>query len=100
MDRLSPYGATGVSMRYCIICGAFLEVDLGNMSSADKIFDVLKSEGYLQLHLTQAQFSAHYSFGSQTLRFLARIGVGIANGKITKWANADKRLNHLDYYKP
>ena len=58
--------------RYDLVhfAGSYLEVDVGDTRSVNRILDVISGDGTLQLHLPIAQPPVRYSVGTQTLIFL------------------------------
>ena len=56
---------------------SYVEVDLDDMRSANRLFEILGRDGELQLHLPSTKFPIHYLVGSQTLIFLSGMGNGI-----------------------
>ena len=59
----------GVRGEYALVrfLRSYLEVDLEDMRSGNRILDVFGRDGTLQLHLPGAKFPSHYMVDSQTM---------------------------------
>ena len=49
------------------IRGPYFEVDLGDMRSANSLFDTIGGDGTLKLHIPSTKSAIHYLVDSQTL---------------------------------
>ena len=80
--------------------GAYLEVDLEDMRSENRLLEVLGRYGALRLHLPSTKFPIHYSVGSQKIICLPETRYGILNRNQKAWANTDARTSSRAFYAP
>ena len=62
------FGISG-QVRFSAFPGSYLDVDLGDTLSVNRILDVIGCDGTLQLHLPSAKSPLRYLVGSRTLIF-------------------------------
>ena len=80
--------------------GSYVEVDIDDMGSANRLLGIIGRDGALQLHVPSTKFPTHYLFDSQTLIFLWKMRNWILNRNRTKCTNADTRLTPKSFYEP
>ena len=101
--RLGPGVITGRFVnKYALVhfrCD-YLEVDLDDMRSANRLLEVLGRDGEFQLHLPSAKSPIRYSVGSQTLIFLSEMRNAISNRNKTTRTNTDARTSPRAFYEP
>ena len=78
--------------------GAYLEVDPGDMRSANRLLDVLGCDGISHLHLPSTKFAIRYFVYSQTLIALSKMRNVISNHNQTTWGNTDARTSPKAFY--
>ena len=80
--------------------GSYLEVDLDDMPSTSRLFELIGRDGALRLHVPRTNPPINYMVDSQTLIFLTKMRNGLLNRNQTTWANTDTRLTPRDFYEP
>ena len=73
-------------------------VDLNDLRSPNKIFDVLGRDGALHLQLTNTKSHLRYLVGHRTLVCLAEIRNEILPLNTTTWASTGNRLDHNAFF--
>ena len=82
----------------CLLHRNSIEVDLNDLLSTDKIFDVLCCDSTLHSHLPDKEFCILYLLGPIALVFLAEIGNAMAHKNKTTWATTDTRLDRNVFF--
>ena len=80
--------------------GSYFEVDMGDMRSANSLFDLIWRDGTLRLHIPSEKPPIHYLVDSQTIISLTKMRNEILNKNQTTWANADTRIKPRTFYAP
>ena len=94
-------GRFGGKYALVLSIGAYLEVDLEDMRSANRFLEVLGCDGKLRLHLPTTNSPIRYSVGSRTLIPLSEMRNGISNSnQTTTWGNTDARTSPDAFYEP
>ena len=80
--------------------GAYVEVGLADMRSANRILEVLGRDGELRLHLPSTKSTIHYLVDAQALISLSEMSNGISNRNQTTWTNTDTMTSPGAFYAP
>ena len=80
--------------------GSYFEVDIGDMRSANSLFELIGCDGTFRLRVPSTKSPIHYLADSQTLIFLTKMRNEFLNRNQTTWANADTGVNPQTFYEP
>ena len=80
--------------------GSYLDADLDDIRSENRILDAIRCDGALELNLPSVNSPLRYLVVSQTLIFLSKMANGIPNRNPTTRANADTSLPPGEFYEP
>ena len=80
--------------------GSYLEADIDDMRSENRLFGIIGRDGALQLNVAGTKFPMRYMVDSQNVNFLSKMRNAILNRNQTTWGNSDARLTPRAFYEP
>ena len=89
-------------MKYALVRfrWSYLEVGIGDTRSANRLLELLGSDGTLQLHAPSSKFPINYLVDSQTIILLSKMRNVIPSRNQTTWGNTATRLTPKAFYEP
>ena len=80
--------------------GEYLEVDLDDMCTENRLLGVIGRDVAPKLHLPSTKCPIHYLVDSEALISMSEMGNGIPNRNKTTCPNTDTRTNPAAFYEP